>query len=323
MYDWIGQLTSNEEKMARIEKVISLFPNWMISMTCSVVAFIVYMALSKGFLRRMKLNLVELLGGMPERSLKLLIKHYVENIVFTLCEILFRSQTLPTHSTANFNVLGENALEDASKQANGKGFIIFTPHVGNFFYYYWYLSQKYDCLTVASAGSPELKPLYSKFAALGCKGLDYDSVPQLEMYRTLKKHVRSGGIVFLLGDFWRPNFPLSRLFGKLTRTPEGAAMLALELQVPVVPFYGYRLQGFKHQLQFGTPIYLHEQFDGTGRKERSAANLTLNSFIEQVVREQPAAWFYWFNTHERWENGSDEVEGSLVGNHAFATAEVG
>lgn len=269
---------------------------------CSVTAFILYQALRKGFVQCVEQNLSDLLGAMPKGSLRAISKRYVTNVVFTLLEILFLSKKIKKRYVHQFEVQGEEHLQEAQRQAKGKGFIVYAPHVGNFFYYYWYLTQKYNCLTVASAGSPELKPLYMKFAAMGCKGLDYDSVPPLELYRTLKKHVTSGGILFILGDFWRPSFPLSRLFGRLTRTPEGAAMLALEHQVPVVPFYGHRVRGFNHRLVFGKPVYLYEQFKHSGRSERSETNLLLNSFMERVIREQPSAWFYWFNAHERWED---------------------
>lgn len=302
MYDWISKLTLNEQRLILIERVLRVFPIWMMSAACSILAFALYRVFQKGFLKRVEHNLIDLLGAMPKSSLKAISKHYVQNVVYTLYEILFLSARLKKLHASHFDVQGEEHLDDAQRQAKGKGFIVYAPHVGNFFNYYWYLTQKFDCLTVASAGSPELKPLYMKFAAMGCNGLDYDNVPPLELYRTLKKHVQSGGVIFILGDFWRPTFPLSRLFGRLTRTPEGAAMLALEHHVPVVPFYGYRVQGFNHRLVFGSPMYLHEQFERSGRSERAEANLLLNKFMERVIREQPSAWFYWFNVHERWEN---------------------
>ncbi|MNY55115.1 Bacterial lipid A biosynthesis acyltransferase [compost metagenome] len=107
----------------------------------------------------------------------------------------------------------------------------------------------------------------------------------------------------MLGDFWRPSFPLSKLFGRVTRTPEGTAMLALELQIPIVPFYGFRTFGFQHQLVVGEPLSVHAHENSGVRAARMETNLVLNSFVEQVIREQPASWFYWFNVHERWENG--------------------
>ncbi|MDF2645492.1 MAG: lipid biosynthesis acyltransferase [Paenibacillus sp.] len=319
MYEWISKLTLNERRLLRIERVLRVFPIWMMSAACSMLAFVLYRAFRKGFLKRVEHNLLDLLGAVPQTSLKAISKHYVQNVVYTLYEILFLSVRLKKLHASHFDVQGEEHLQEAQRQAMGKGFIVYAPHVGNFFNYYWYLTQKFDCLTVASAGSPELKPLYMKFAAMGCNGLDYDSVPPLELYRTLKKHVQSGGVIFILGDFWRPTFPLSRLFGRLTRTPEGAAMLAIEHHVPVVPFYGYRVKGFKHRLVFSPPVNLHEQFEHSGRSERAEANLLLNAFMERVIREQPSAWFYWFNVHERWEkipilapdNTTNDVIGSL------------
>ncbi|UUZ79261.1 hypothetical protein LJK88_29220 [Paenibacillus sp. P26] len=140
--------------------------------------------------------------------------------------------------------------------------------------------------------------MYLKFLNLGCPGLDYDNTPPLELYRRLKKHLAAGGVVFLLGDFWRPSFPVSRFFGRRTRTPEGAAMLAIEQQVPVVPFYGFRERGFRHRLIFKEPLYLYSSFTRATRTD--AANL-LNRFMERVIRERPEGWFYWFNAEERWE----------------------
>ncbi|MNL89863.1 hypothetical protein D3C87_2204580 [compost metagenome] len=34
-------------------------------------------------------------------------------------------------------------------------------------------------------------------------------------------------------------------------------------------------------------------------------NVELNRFMENVIREHPANWFYWFNAHERGEREAD------------------
>lgn len=299
MYDWIARLTSSERKLDRIERMLRLFPLWLLRAALSIISYAGFLALRKGFLKPIQQNMESLLDNLPKRDVSKHTRDYVQNVVFTLFEILFLSKRLNEFQAERFEVQGQEHLYEAQRRSPNKGFIVYTPHIGNFFYYYWYLTRKYDCLTVASAGSPELRPLYMKFAAMGCKGLDYDSVPPLEMYRTLKKHLQGGGVVFLLGDFWRTSFPLSRFFGRLTRTPEGAAMLALELHVPIVPFYGYRVNGFNHRLLFGPPVDLIAGHKG--RSARAAANLLLNDFMERMIREQPSSWFYWFNVHERWE----------------------
>ncbi|OCT14250.1 hypothetical protein A8709_25810 [Paenibacillus pectinilyticus] len=305
MYEWIAKLTSSEGEQSRLARILPIFPLWLLSLLCSVIAYIGYLVARNGFIKCVETNLADVLGSSSKRKVKALTRQYVRNVVFTLYEIVFQSSRL---NEQDFELQGEEHLQAAQELAKGKGFIIYTPHVGNFFGYYWYFTKRFDCLTVASAGSPELKPLYLKFAALGCKGLDYDNVPSMELYRALKKHIQAGGVIFLLGDFWRPSFPLSQFFGRSTRTPEGAAMLAYEQQVPIVPFYGYRARGFKHRLVAGEPIVLNAVEGRATRAARAATNLQLNAFMEQVIREQPASWFYWFNVHERWEPDRQQIQ---------------
>ncbi|MFC5453093.1 lysophospholipid acyltransferase family protein [Paenibacillus aestuarii] len=298
MYDWIAKLTNDDTALRRIGGVLGVLPGWLMAALCRLLARLLYIASRSSVRRRIESNMADVLNLHQPGVLNTISLNYFRNLVYTLYEILFRSYRLDRDASGTFAVQGQANFDEAMERSQGKGLIVYTPHLGNFFYAYWHLTRKYNCLTIASAGSEELRPMYLKFQAMGCRGLDYDSTPPLEMYRTLKKHLSEGGILFILGDFWRPTFPTSRLFGRLTRTPEGAAMLALENKVPVVPFYSYRLKGFQHQLVFEKPLYLDEQFT---RTQRSDANQVLNAFMEQAIREHPSEWFYWFNVHERWE----------------------
>lgn|GEM_PF-1093455 len=298
MYDWIAKLTSNDSALRRVGGVLSVLPGWLMAALCRLLARLLYIASRNTVRRRIESNIADVLELNQSDEVKKISLNYLRNLVYTLYEILFRSYQLERQASGTFTVEGQANLDEALERSQGKGLIVYTPHVGNFFYAYWHLTRKYNCLTIASAGSAELRPMYLKFQAMGCRGLDYDSTPPLELYRTLKKHLYEGGVLFILGDFWRATFPTSRLFGRLTRTPEGAAMLALENKVPVVPFYSYRVKGFRHQLVFEKPLYLNEQFT---RAQRSDANQVLNAFMEQVIRRHPSEWFYWFNVHEHWE----------------------
>jgi KDO2-lipid IV(A) lauroyltransferase len=109
-------------------------------------------------------------------------------------------------------------------------------------------------MTVVTAQSKELRPIYMRFQKWGCMGLDYDATPPLGLMRTLRNHLLQNGVVFLLGDFFRPQFPQATMFQRITRSPGGAAALALELQVPVIPFFGHRTRGFRHRLVFHQPM---------------------------------------------------------------------
>ncbi|WP_248925587.1 lysophospholipid acyltransferase family protein [Paenibacillus hamazuiensis] len=296
MYEWISKLTGNSPAVRRLAAVCGWLPRPVTLALLHFAALLLYMLAGSRIIGRIAANMKDLLPQRREAGIRRYTRQYLANVVISLYEILIDSQRLSETGAGRFIVRGEQYLRDVLRE--GRGAIVFTPHTGNFFYYYWYLTKSYNCLTVATGGSPELRPLYEKFQAMGCPGLDYDSVPPLELLRRLKKHLEAGGIVFLLGDFWRPAFPLSEMFGRTTRSPEGAALLSIEQKAAVIPFYGRRVHGFTHELVFESPLPLYERFT---RKQRGEATRLLNRFMEKVIRLHPEQWFYWFNAEERWE----------------------
>lgn len=252
-------------------------------------------------------NMAELLpregrtGGEQAACINSCLRGYYLHAARTLYELLAAETLLPA-GKAHIRLDGEERLQAALKL--GKGAILYAPHTGNFFYGYWRLSRNYPCLTVATASDPGLRPLYLCFQRLGCQGLDYDDTPPLELMRRLRSHLQKGGVVFLLGDFYRPSFPPSVLFGRDTRGPAGAAMLGLELGSPVLPARCLREKDMSHRLVLEEPILLQERF---ARNQRAEAMALLNRRLEEQILEEPSQWFYWFNAHERWQH--DKTEG--------------
>lgn len=301
MYDWIGNLTQDERRLQRLGRLFQWVPRPIIYLVILILGRWIY-RLAGPVRQNVKRNMEDLLTPQDPKQVTRYGKTYFINLAVTLYEILIDSYSLQRTKVWRFQVEGESHLKEALR--HGKGAILFTPHTGNFFYYYWYLSQQYPCLTVATAGSKELRPLYKIFERMGCQGLDYDTTPSLEMIKKIRKHLTGNGVVFLLGDFWRPSFPIARFFGRTTRSPGGPAMLSLEHKAPIIPFYGHRTHGFRHRLVFGPPIWLHEEFE---RNQVTDATSSLNLFLEQVVRQFPEQWFYWFNVDERWEPEAEQA----------------
>jgi KDO2-lipid IV(A) lauroyltransferase len=246
---------------------------------------------------RITINIGDLLIHLSPRQIRKLVRAYFRNLSITLFEVMFGFWRLPRGQAGKLHAEEEHFLQEVL--AHGKGAIVYAPHVGNFFYYYWYLSSRYNCLTVGTAASPELKPIYTQYEQMGCRGLDYDETSPIQMIRTLKNHLKQNGVIFILGDFWRKQFPITALFGKSTRGPQGAAALALDQQTPIIPFRAFRTDGFAHRLVFGKPIHLYEIFT---RSQRQEAALALNHTMEQTILAHPDQWFYWFNLHDRWED---------------------
>ncbi|MGG0936448.1 lysophospholipid acyltransferase family protein [Brevibacillus centrosporus] len=217
--------------------------------------------------QRVKDNMSAVLG--TQAPVQRLRRQYFYQVCVALYELLFVSHRLPKQGFKRFYPEGEEHLQSALQK--GKGAIVYAPHIGNFFFAYWYLSQRYPCLAVVTAQSAELRPL--------------------------RRHLSQNGVVFLLGDFSRPEFPLGHMFGKKTPLPRGAAMLALEGNAPVIPFYCRRKKGFAHQLTFFAPLNLHEHYE---KNQTAEAMEQLYSFLEDAVRAVPAEWLYWFYVDERW-----------------------
>ncbi|WP_064745738.1 lysophospholipid acyltransferase family protein [Paenibacillus sp. UNC451MF] len=297
MYEWIGAITKQRKVWGKLESACSRIPRPIMLLICKCLGMIWFIAVSRGFGRRVKHNLQELLSERSKLKVKGYQVSYYQNLIITLYELWLDTRRLNEIGARRFQAEGEEHLEEALRLSRGA--IVYTPHVGNFFYYYWYLCQKYSCLTIVTSGCEELQPLYYRFRDMGCAGLDYDDTPPLELVRKLRSHLAANGVVFILGDFYRPTFPLSRFFGKATRTPEGAASLAIDYQVPIIPFHGHREKGFNHKLKFEQPLHLYASFQ---RSQRTEATKVLNRYMERVIREYPAHWFYWFNADERWEN---------------------
>lgn len=296
MYEWMGRLTKQTKKFRQLAILLHLLPDGLLYGLYYTLGIIIYGVSGVELRNQIKFNISDLIIDLSPRQIRKMVRAYYRNLSITLFEVMFGFWRLPRRQASKLHAEQEHFLQEALIE--GKGAIIYAPHVGNFFYYYWYLSSRYNCLTVGTSGSEELKPIYTQYEQMGCRGLDYDETSSLQMIRTLRKHLEQNGVIFILGDFWRKQFPLTELFGKPTRGPQGAAALALDLQSPVIPFSGFRSHGFTHRLVFGEPIHLHKIFASSQRQE---AALLLNHTMEQTILAHPEQWFYWFNLQERWE----------------------
>lgn len=291
MYTFVARLTQKPARLARVRRWGRWVPRSLVVGGCWLLAMGGMLFVPN--LRRQVSANIQIGTASPDGSLRLAIAH-IAHLLLTFYEIVVDVAHLDERKIAWFRWSGVNHVEAALAQ--GRGVILFAPHLGNFFFAYWCLCQRFNCLTVGTASSPELRPLYETFYALGCGGLDYDATPPREMVRTLRRHLAQNGVVLLLGDFWRSSFPAATLLDQVSRSPQGAAVFALDDGVPIVPFYAVR-SGRQHNLVFAPALDLRCRF---ARHERRAATDALNVWLTSIIRQYPAQWFYWFNVHERW-----------------------
>lgn len=308
MYDIIRKFSQNLRLRSILSKIIILIPNPLLILLCTRLSRLIK-SFNPDLHQHTLRNMIKFMHPSYKLStIRSYCQDYFKNFILMLVEILFLSPSLKTKMHKIIAAEGKEHLDSALK--HGKGAILFSSHTGNIFYYYYYLSQHYPSLVVATAIDEDLHQLYLIFHRMGCQGLDYDTTNKREMLKIIKKHLDSNGIIVLFGDFWRPDFPLSTMFGRPTRTPRGAASLALDLRVPVVPFYGFRIDGLKHKLVFEEAVYLDQLFT---RHDKAGAVVFLNSILERFIMfVKPSQWFYWFNIHTRYEFDAEQKSSSLV-----------
>src|SRR5262249_38360766 len=82
-------------------------------------------------------------------------------------------------------------------------------------------------------------------------------------------------------------------FGRLARTPPGAALIALRTRAPIVTAFIERRAEGGHLIRV-RPVPLAGR---RGRGEVTALTAALTAAIEAQIRRAPAEWVWW---HERW-----------------------
>lgn len=303
MYQLLAHLTAHPQRLARVRRFGGWLPQQLIIALTWPLALGLYWGVPR-LRRHLQRNLVYVLidGSWLWRTG--ICVRYLQHLLLLLYEVMIGIDRLAAEQ-----VVIEGAEHIEAALAQGRGVILYTPHQGNFFYSYWRLAQHYNCLTVGTAGSPELRPLYEHFNRLGCAGFDYDATSPRELIRGLRQHLKANGVVFLLGDFWRPNFPEASFFGLQSRTPQGAATFALEDNVPIVPCYSVR-EGKRHRLICEEAVHLGRSFS---RQQRREATDELNEWMASVISDNPSQWLYWFNCQERWEGHDLRLQEQSVG----------
>lgn len=310
MYAWIGWLTSQGLIARAVRRVFAALPRWIVYPLLVLLGSCIHLCAWRTR-RRIDANMRTLLPETSALERWRMSRRYVVHECMTIFEqaIEYRHALSTTHPRrAHIELEGVEQLDAALRL--GRGVILYTPHLGNYFYSYWRLSQDYDATTVVTAGSKELRKLFEEVYALGgMKGYDYDTEPPRELAFKLRAHLKQNGVVFLLSDFSRPEFPACTLFGKPSHLPIGALTLALLQQSPVVPCFGERIGWGRHRLVFLPPLHLHERYT---MRQREEAMQHLASVMEHMIRKVPEQWLYWFNVHERWEGEASAAASALA-----------
>lgn len=171
----------------------------------------------------------------------------------------------------------------------------FTGHFGN-----WELLARIGGMLtpLACLGRRLRNPGIDALVAEMRRGTNSDIIYNDEGPRPVLRALRRGRLVSVLVDQDIPRLAgvFVPWFGRLARTPVGAAQLALATGTPVMPAFLFRAGG-RWVTHFG-PRFV---WPSTADREADAVALTawITAYEEALVRRHPEQWVWW---HKRWRS---------------------
>ena len=191
---------------------------------------------------------------------------------------------------AYVQIEGADVLDAAL--AGGRGVIAVTGHTGNWeLLAAWAAALGYP-LTVIVRRVNDLRfhALIVRFRlAAGVEVLVRDDPRFLAAVREALG--RNRVVAILIDQDTRGAGVFVPFFGRLARTPPGAALLALRTSAPLVTTFIQRRPAGGHLIRVASVER------GSGRPDVLALTARLTAAIEAQIRRAPAEWVWW---HERW-----------------------
>lgn len=200
-----------------------------------------------------------------------------------------------THKTAHMitEIEGKEYLDEAGGAE--KSWIGLSAHIGN-----WeamaahFVTRGYNLMVVAKGIH---NPYIDKWIARVRKSRDYKVTFTKSDVRKILRHLKKGGFAaFLVDQDARHTGIVADFFNKPAATHTGPAVLALRLNLPIVPIFDVRLRPEQHKMVVMSPIYPPEDLP---RKEaiRWITKEHLRA-VEQIVKRYPEQYFW---LHKRWK----------------------
>lgn len=185
-------------------------------------------------------------------------------------------------------------MEAAVRQ--GRGVILVAGHLGN-----WELAGAYLAamgVDVQAVARRQENPLFDAYLNRTRERLGVKVIYDGDAVRRAPRALRGGAsVVFVmdqgaagLASTWVP------FFGRLAKTPRGAATFAMRLEAPVVFFVALRKPGGRFSMHFES-VPTRATGDKSADVDRIVADCT--AVLERWVRRSPGQYFW---HHRRWKH---------------------
>lgn len=253
--------------------------------------------LFRGFRRRSMENLVLALGDRLEaRQIAGITRRTLRNFFCDLVEIGCALSVSPEELRREIPVVGEEHLKAAA--AKGRGTILLSAHLGNFFLLGTRLAIEGHPAHVL-VNQPKSKSLGEIFDHYRLKvgQRTIHARPRQAAFSKLIQVLRQNGIAIVIADEYRSGDGIFVPFlGRTVLARRGPATLALRTRAPVVP--AYLVRGAADQLTLTIEPEIKISRSGKIKTDVRDNTVRIAQWLERVVQLHPDQW-NWMNV--RWQ----------------------
>ena len=259
--------------------------------------------LFRGFRRRSVGNLSVALGDrLNRKEISDMVHQSLRNFTRDFVELGLALETAPEKIRAEIPLVGREHLETALRK--GKGVIVLSAHLGNFFLLGTRLAvEDYPTYVLVNrrqnGGSSELLDRYT--LKIGQKTIH--ARPRRKAIVELVKVLRHNQLAVVIADEYRSSRGISvPFFGRTVLARRGPATLAMRTGAAVVPMVLVRDQGATLKLIIDPELEIMRS--GNPKADIRTNTLRVTQWLERTVRSYPGQW-NWMNI--RWQQPWDKA----------------
>lgn len=239
-------------------------------------------------------NLERVFPDRPEAEREQIARACFEHFGGNFCEVLSLGRFDRESILSLFEIEGMEILEALVRDEDG--FFLHAGHYGSWEMALYPLGAAIDGLHAVARplDNPRIDGALRRLRERSGATL----IGKVGVGRRMRTIVRGGGrVAIVIDQHVRPGAAIRVPFlGHPAWTSPLLAMLALRLQVPVLPFTCEPLPGGRYRLVFREPIR------GEGRGEDAEVEMTRRILapVEDDIRRRPELWLW---MHRRWRDG--------------------
>ncbi|MGH7775095.1 MAG: lysophospholipid acyltransferase family protein [Candidatus Binatia bacterium] len=253
-----------------------------------------------GFRKRSLRNLSLALGDrLDTREVPQIVRRSLRNFFRDFVEIGFALETSPEEIRAEIPLRGREHLE--ASLTKGKGAIVLSAHLGNFFLVGTRLaSEGYPTYVLVNQPQSGLFPQLMDHYRLRVGQRTIHARPRQQAFRELLRVLRRNELAIVIADEYRSGTGIHVPFlGRTVLARRGPATLALRTGAALVPVYMIR------DLSGGLTLFIEPEIElvrsGKIKADVRDNTLRITQWLERTVRTYPDQW-NWMNI--RWQQTS-------------------